>query len=400
MKKIITIISMFLCLFLFSKTQVFAFENENLVITDEKITINYLNNEIVLKSSEKKAYELCDNYNNRICTHIIYNKNIQVDIILYNNIEFNRFYAEILIENEDESNNYANLNEISKNDYTSLIDNAVQINYESAIGIVLRTKQTTFEKLYYGKNNDINSYNSDEKTNIENMTNSSSYIDSYYPTPFSETGYTRVYDDNIINIVPKTWFYTVRSDCYIGKEYGIYKNTTVTYNYAFSVKCYKTNVVIWKFDSFVPCMYGNKTDELFAESEKYKLKIYEKFNYNYCAFMRTDVGETIWNKYFDTREDQIVAQSIDSYDKVYLVPKYSSYGIDNFNNLEDNAFKIRNFSYRLVADADISISDQKLVLGLGKTIFGLAELLENSYLEKTLLILMNCYYVIFSKIIT
>lgn len=87
---------------------------------------------------------------------------------------------------------------------------------------------------------------------LENMTSSDYYLNNYSPNKYFNSSLPIKYEDGIINIVPKQWFFEVGNHIFFGKEYIITANTIYIappeYDLAVGYKYYKTDVVIIDID--------------------------------------------------------------------------------------------------------------------------------------------------------
>lgn len=377
-KKII-LFSLFLFVF-----PIFVFPT-NASIEDVKFCLNESENKIIVKSSnlelamnlEKKAsFKLYSNNSSLISYHIFFEDCENISIILFKSFDEQIYTAEILVFNEnlkELQNSY--IKRISKNDYNILIRNTQDVYYESDFGFYLRSNQQKFDEHYQIDDNQPSLF-SIERNNksIEQMTMSDSYLKAYYPTPISESGYPTAYHDNIINIIPEDWFYTVGEKVYLGKEYGVYVSTSKTYHGFFACYCYKSSLTIWDFEASAPFLSerNNGTDSTFSPFGGYKLSIENALEYSYTALKRSDMGDDYWKRYFDASESEIIVQSEDSYKKVYLAPKDFGFAIDNdvSYNYSDLGLNIATLEYELVTSSNIEheLNKLKMQTFVGKSI--------------------------------
>ena len=84
---------------------------------------------------------------------------------------------------------------------------------------------------------------------LQTMTSTDMYINNYEPKKYEHPD-AKKYEDEIVNIVPKEWFFEVGYHKYFGEEYLIFANTVYIGppNYDFLFTYYKTDVTIFDVD--------------------------------------------------------------------------------------------------------------------------------------------------------
>lgn len=355
------LVSVFLCFSINSS----ACADFSLNITKDKVEVTTSEKNISLSMENKQSYKLYSNNFSVLAYHVFFNDYDNITIILNKSYDERMYTAEVLIYLDDSKESCLTfLQELTSTEYDTLITNSESIYFESELGFLLRMNQQKFDENYSieKERNQIDFY-SIEKNNksIEEMTKTDSYLNAYYPTNITETGYPIAYHDNIINLVPEQWFYTPGEKIYLGKEYGVYLTTSRTHHGFFNCDCYKSFLTIWDFESTIPCLSetNNGTNETFASFEGYKLSISNTIEYSYCAFKRSEMDNNTWKSYFDSSESSIIVKTEDSFKKVYIAPKDFGFAIDDDvpYNSANVGFKISSLKYELSVDTNI---DQKL----------------------------------------
>lgn len=84
-------------------------------------------------------------------------------------------------------------------------------------------------------------------SDLAKITSNDSYIENY---TYNTTQTLVKFDDDIVNIVPKNWFFTAGTKVYAGKEFLIYANTAKMPNNKLDV--YETHVFILDYDFTMP----------------------------------------------------------------------------------------------------------------------------------------------------
>lgn len=341
-----------LCLFsvnIFANDLKFKISNNDVKIelNGEKHSLNFEN---------KMTYELCDEVES-ISHFVTFNDFDGFTIILHKSYDDKQFTAEIIFSS-DENQILTDLFYISSNDYFSLISNSQKISWESSIGFSLRYIETLFQQNYY-KNMVFDTERSMDRNytsfDLEEMTSTDSYIDSYYPTKLTNDAIYPRFNDNIINIVPEEWFYKTGENTYIGLEYGIHTSTRQIYNTYFKLNCFVTDVTIWDFESSIPCLGKSKNSPYtFSENEYYELSVKEKINYSYIAFKRNLFEEDEWIKFFDPTEDRIILMTKESSNRFFIAPSYNNFAIENYNYDKLMPFEIRTVNYSFIVENAIS----------------------------------------------
>ncbi len=368
-KKIIYVVFLFvICLFMLPV----AAEKDcsisiNIEETTEIVNVYSFDKKYNLDLNAKKSYRLYSENMNTLSFHILF-EDENILFIIYESVDCEIFTCEILIFSKNRSKiENVGMVDLNKKDFIILTTQSEDVFYESEFGMMLRINQNIFEENYYVSLNDsINLFalNRNTKT-IEQMTNTDKYLDGYYPSPITETGYPIAYHDRIIDLIPENWFYKDGlEEIFMGKEYGVYVKTKKERNGFFLCDAYTTSVTIWDFENSLPYLHKKENAGYteFAAENGHSLSIKRAMSYSYWAFDRSYMGEYFWKKYFDITENRIIVQREDSIKPVFLAPQKYAFAIecDSRNNFN---LPISEFTYQLNYQDTLSEELRKIELG-------------------------------------
>lgn len=343
----------------------------NIDFSTNRMLLNIENNHIEIQMSEIKKYEIKYEGIDNSINYAYVDKEERISFIVSKNLEKSDFFIKILLYQKKIDNYITAFQPLKKKYYEVLTENSEVVRCDSLIEKQYVSDAYLFGKYHkYSSNSTIENFSLDRNTKtIQEMTESDSYLDSYFSTysPYQYALSTKKFHDRIINIIPESWFYDIgKSHCYLGKEYGVYTKTYQDHHDLLVSKCYKTEVTIWDFESSLPGLSKNMNNDLyFSVDTDFSLNIKPLIHGLYIGFKRNDVGNLYWTKYFDTSEDSIILRSNEEkdeefqYEKIYIAPKSLSFAVGNDEQYccpEDHKISIEKFKYEL--DVESSLNDK------------------------------------------
>ena len=187
---------------------------------------------------------------------------------------------------------------------------------------------------------------------IRNLSSTDEFLDTYQPK-FVPSYASLKYDDDIINIVPKEWFFNQGDYSYMGKEYFVYVKTgryvdfvrDVNYSHVFVLDIDYTNMNITANDYFGEGHEG--TDDESTNRLMYLQpvinEIYYGIEYDPSVYREYDIIDY-------SRNDVVLHESNFSYGlnvapNIYVVPNYNTTVVEDVDNLDSDIIELTTVDY-------------------------------------------------------
>lgn len=217
----------------------------------------------------------------------------------------------------------------------NLLDEVIENRINEASNIILEYNSFLYEKYHQNNGNmQFNSLNREfeiiddggggggASQTIETMSRTDTHIDSYtLPNNSWRDSQGKIKDDNIINIVPKSNFFTTGTKYYMGTEYGMFMSTTKDSTYI-----YITDVFIFDIEVKKPGMV-EPTDFAIAT-------LTPKFQYRYYGRQKGTMSTSDWNNSYSSTLTSVVYPHLNyTSPNFYLKNIQFSFSVENKNSL-------------------------------------------------------------------
>ena len=328
MRKLLSI-SCIICIFIFC----LSFTN------DRNISVDIPETNVILEN-DRQFYSFDLMQNNDTLTSIILDDKDEYQLVYETILGQNTLYGYINQQFFFDTNfDYSIFNDLKLRN--------ISININSEIGQKLYQLRLNALKTYTNKYNELNvSLYSDssyaQTSELKNITSSDQYIENYQ----YNTRQTLVkFDDNIVNIVPKSWFFQTGEHIYAGSEFLIYADTLKLPNY--QLNAFQTHVFILDYDFTAPELTKEKGSSTFKTKETSNIFVQPKLNAYFIGLQRTNnIHNTMWeNMNIDNSKVEVVLNPGNA-----ATFGTSLYAPNIYTDLSSLTLSVENSSHNLIDD--------------------------------------------------